>query len=67
MLYTTIKGTEFLFEDLEAETPYSFKLRAVNRDGHSDWTGFNAKTQANPNLPLRELSVKRLRKTRAIP
>lgn len=48
MLYTTIKGTEFLFEDLEAETPYSFKLRAVNRDGHSDWTAFNAKTQANP-------------------
>ena len=36
--YTTIKGTEFLFEDLEAETPYSFKVRAVNKDGHSAWT-----------------------------
>ena len=29
MLYTTIRDTELLFEDLEADTPYSFKLRAV--------------------------------------
>lgn len=48
MLYTTIKDTEFLFEDLEAETPYSFSLRAVNRDGHSDWATFSARTKANP-------------------
>ncbi len=48
MLYTTIKGTEFLFEELEAETPYSFKVRAVNRDGHSAWTAVSAKTKANP-------------------
>lgn len=48
MLYTTIKGTEFLFEDLEAETPYSFNVRAVNKDGHSAWTSINAKTKANP-------------------
>lgn len=48
MLYTTIKGTEFLFEDLEAETPYSFKVRAANRDGHSAWTAVSAKTKANP-------------------
>lgn len=48
MLYTTIKGTEFLFEDLEAETPYSFNVRAVNKDGHSAWTAISAKTKANP-------------------
>lgn len=48
MLYTTIRDREFLFEDLAAETPYSFSLRAVNRDGHSDWVTFQATTKANP-------------------
>ena len=48
MLYTTIKDTELLFEDLTAETPYSFKIRAVNKDGHSDWAEFKATTKANP-------------------
>ena len=68
MLYTTIKGNGIPVRGPGSRNPYSFKLRAVNRDGHSDWTAFNAKTQANPlELPLRELSVKRLRKTRAIP
>lgn len=48
MLYTTIRDREFLFEDLAAETPYSFSLRAVNRDGHSEWVTFQATTKANP-------------------
>lgn len=48
MLYTTIRDTELLFEDLRAETPYSFKIRSVNKDGHSDWATFNATTKANP-------------------
>lgn len=48
MLYTTIKDTDFLFTDLAAETPYSFKLRAVNRDGASDWTTITATTKSNP-------------------
>ncbi len=48
MLYTTIKGTELLFEDLTAETDYDFKLRAVNKDGYSDWAQFAAKTKSNP-------------------
>lgn len=48
MLYTTIKETELLFEDLTAETDYALKLRAVNRDGYSDWTCFDVKTKANP-------------------
>lgn len=48
MLYTTIKDTELLFEDLAAETPYAFKIRSVNKDGQSDWAAFKATTKANP-------------------
>ena len=48
MLYTTIKNTELLFDGLKAETDYTFKLRAVNKDGHSDWNTFSTKTKSNP-------------------
>ncbi len=48
MLYSTIKDTALLFNDLEAETKYSFKIRAVNKDGQSGWTKFEAATKANP-------------------
>ena len=48
MLYSTITATELLFEDLKAETPYSFKIRAVNKDGYSEWATFGATTKANP-------------------
>jgi alpha-glucosidase (family GH31 glycosyl hydrolase) len=48
MLYSTIRDTELLFEGLEAETAYTFRLRAVNRDGYSDWTEFKATTRRNP-------------------
>lgn len=48
MHYTTIKDTTLLFDGLTVETPYSFKLRAVNRDGYSDWTEFETTTKANP-------------------
>lgn len=48
MLYSTIRNTELLFEDLKAETPYSFKIRSVNKDGYSDWAEFSATTKANP-------------------
>lgn len=48
MLYTTIKDTALLFEGLTAETLYSFKIRAVNKDGHSDWTEFGVTTKSNP-------------------
>ena len=37
MLYTTIRDTHLLFEDLKADTPYAFKVRAVNKDGVSEW------------------------------
>jgi alpha-glucosidase (family GH31 glycosyl hydrolase) len=48
MLYTTIKDTQLLFEDLEVETAYTFNLRAVNKDGYSDWTSCRATTKSNP-------------------
>lgn len=48
MTYTTIKDTELLFDGLTAETDYAFKLRAVNKDGMSDWAEFATKTKSNP-------------------
>lgn len=48
MLYSTIKDTELLFEDLHVETNYSFKIRAVNKDGQSDWASFSATTKKDP-------------------
>lgn len=48
MRYTTIKDTSLAFEGLQAETGYSFKLRAVNKDGYSSWTDFNVTTKSNP-------------------
>ena len=48
MLYTMIKDTEMLFDGLNAEETYSFKLRAVNKEGHSDWTLFSVTTKKNP-------------------
>jgi len=48
MHYTTIKDTTLLFDGLAAETPYSFKLRAVNKGGYSGWTEFKATTKSDP-------------------
>jgi alpha-glucosidase (family GH31 glycosyl hydrolase) len=48
MRYTTIKNTHFLFENLQPETEYSFKVRAVNKSGNSDWATVRAKTKVNP-------------------
>lgn len=48
MLYTTIKDTALVFDGLTPETPYSFKLRAVNKEGHSAWTEIKATTRSNP-------------------
>ena len=48
MIYSTITDTQLLFEDLKAETSYSFKVRAVNKDGKSAWTSLQATTKSNP-------------------
>ncbi len=48
MRYTTIRDTALLFDGLSAETAYSFKLRAVNKEGSSDWITIKATTKSNP-------------------
>ena len=48
MIYSTIRNNSLLFEDLQPGTDYTFELRAVNADGHSEWTTINAKTDKNP-------------------
>ena len=48
MTYSTIRDTELLFEDLQPETSYEFQLRAVNKEGHSDWTAFSFTTKSDP-------------------
>lgn len=46
--YTAIRDTELLFDELSADTEYTFQIRAVNKDGHSDWSTFSATTKRNP-------------------
>lgn len=48
MNYSTIQDTELLFEGLDVETAYNFKIRAVNKDGQSDWSAFSATTKSDP-------------------
>ena len=48
MLYADIKDNELLFENLSPETEYTFKARAVNKNGHSEWVSFIAKTKSDP-------------------
>ncbi len=52
MLYTNLGVTEgentAFFEDLMPETTYSFKLRAVNPAGASEWVDLDLTTAANP-------------------
>ncbi len=47
-LYSTIKDTELLFDELNAETKYDFKIRSVNKSGTSDWASFSYQTKADP-------------------
>ena len=48
MLYSTIKNLSLNFGSLVPETGYSFKVRAVNKDGYSEWATATATTKANP-------------------
>ncbi len=48
MHYTTITDTALLFDGLTPETFYTFKLRAANKDGYSNWVEIKATTKANP-------------------
>lgn len=48
MLYSTITDLKLNFEGLVPETAYSFKVRAVNKEGYSDWATATATTLSNP-------------------
>ena len=48
MLYSTIRDLSLPFEGLEPETGYSFKVRAVNKDGHSEWSSAEYTTTSDP-------------------
>lgn len=47
-LYSTIRDCRLTFDGLTPETSYAFKVRAVNKDGHSDWTAANGTTKSDP-------------------
>ena len=48
MLYTGIRQTNLEFAGLQPNTSYSFKVRAVNKGGHSPWTDLSATTNTDP-------------------
>src|SRR5690606_13475919 len=48
VVYTHIKGNYFNFDQLTPETEYTFKIRAVNQSGQSDWATLQEKTKKNP-------------------
>ena len=48
MLYSTIQQNALKFDGLTPETDYTFRVRAVNRTGASDWAEASVKTKANP-------------------
>ena len=48
MNYSLIRDTSLLFEGLKPETQYAFKIRSVNKDGHSDWQAFQQQTKSDP-------------------
>lgn len=48
LLYSNIRQLSLPFADLQAETPYSMQIRAVNADGTGPWTEISAITKSNP-------------------
>lgn len=48
MLYTHIVDTVFEFDELQPETSYTFKIRAVNKTGNSAWKTIAGTTKPNP-------------------
>lgn len=48
MLYSTIKTNRLMLEDLTPETDYTLSVRAVNKEGQSDWTTVSVRTKNNP-------------------
>lgn len=48
MLHSTIRNTEFTIENLKPETEYDIQVRAVNKDGASEWTTLKGRTIKDP-------------------
>ena len=48
LLHTGIRNAHLTFADLQPETEYSFRLRAVNAAGTSEWTDYTCTTEGNP-------------------
>lgn len=48
MIYSGIQQNKLIFTDLQPSTDYSFRVRAVNKAGASDWTDLQARTSVNP-------------------
>ena len=47
-LYSTIKDNAFALEDLQPETNYEVRVRAVNKDGKGPWTHEKLRTSPDP-------------------
>ena len=47
-IYSTIRDTRLSFENLRPEQTYAFRVRAVNKDGFSEWASASARTKADP-------------------
>lgn len=63
MLYSTILGEHFTLEELEPETEYTLRLRAVNSDGASDWSLLTLRTAKDPY----ENAIKNITATTSVP
>lgn len=48
MVHSTIRGTEFLIENLKPETDYDIQVRAVNKEGASEWASISGRTVKDP-------------------
>lgn len=46
--YGEIRQTAYTFEDLTPETTYAFEVRAVNKDGKSEWQAVAVTTKSDP-------------------
>lgn len=47
-VYSTIRGTAFTLEDLQPETNYEVRVRAVNKDGKGEWMREKFRTSPDP-------------------
>lgn len=47
-IYSDIAAKEYTIDGLNADSEYEMKVRAVNKDGVSDWTTLKARTAADP-------------------